>query len=126
MMENVIAEAADDAALAAEQLNEITDEKVYDAALHEVLDKYYEENLEGQIEQFAEATDERAQETLKEYEEAKEERDNRANLDYETGEVLVTFDSSVTDEEIGAMANRIGVYYEILSDFTIEIGRAHV
>ena len=27
MMENVIAEAADDAALAAEQLNEITDEK---------------------------------------------------------------------------------------------------
>ena len=120
MMENVIAEAADDAALAAEQLNEITDEKVYDAALHEVLDKYYEENLEGQIEQFAEATDERAQETLKEYEEAKEERDNRANLDYETGEVLVTFDSSVTDEEIGAMANRIGVYYEILSDFTID------
>ena len=120
MMENVIAEAADDAALAAEQLNEITDEKVYDAALHEVLDKYYEENLEGQIEQFAEATDERAQETLKEYEEAKEERDNRANLDYETGEVLVTFDSSVTDEEIGTMANRIGVYYEILSDFTID------
>ena len=64
--------------------------------------------------------DERAWETLKDYEEAKAERDNQANLDYEAGEVLLTFESGVTDEEIGEMARRIGSTYEILSDFTID------
>ena len=119
-VERLVEGAADDAVFTAEQLNEITDEKVYDVALHEVLDKYYGENLEEPLAQFSEVVDERAWETLKNYEEAKAERDNQANLNYETGEVLLTFESGVTDEEIGEMAGRIGKTYEILSDFTID------
>lgn len=45
-VERLVERAANDAVLTAEQLNEITDEKIYDVALHEVLDKYYGENLE--------------------------------------------------------------------------------
>ena len=119
-VERLVERAANDAVLTAEQLNEITDEKIYDVALHEVLDKYYGENLEEPLAQFTETVDERAWETLQDYEEAKAERENQANLDYETEEVLLTFESGVTDEEIGEMARRIGSTYEILSDFTID------
>ena len=119
-VERLVERAANDAVLTAEQLNEITDEKIYDVALHEALDKYYGENLEEPLAQFTETVDERAWETLQDYEEAKAERENQANLDYETEEVLLTFESGVTDEEIGEMARRIGSTYEILSDFTID------
>ena len=119
-VERLVERAANDAVLTAEQLNEITDEKIYDVALHEVLDKYYGENLEEPLAQFTETVDERAWETLQDYEEAKAERENQANLDYETEEVLLTFESGVIDEEIGEMARRIGSTYEILSDFTID------
>lgn len=57
---------------------------------------------------------------MKGYEEAKEERENQKKLDYETGEILLTFDAGVTDEEIAEIANHIGNSYEILSDFTID------
>jgi subtilisin family serine protease len=112
-----------DALSAAKSLNQISDEKTYEAALHEILDNYYGEESslkEGQISAFSENIDDRAEETLANYAEAKAERDNQENLNYETGKVMAIFEAGTTDEEIGEIAGRIGEEYHIISNFDID------
>ena len=77
--------ARDDGDTAAECLNNIEDDELYEVALKEVLDEYYseEETKEEQVEKFTETVDERAEKTLLDYEQAEEERSNSDNLEYE-------------------------------------------
>lgn len=121
-MENVVTLAKDDAVLAAEKLNEIADQDIYEATLHEVLDSYYGEESafsEAQIVEFAEAVDERAETMLADYAEAKEERDRQDVLDYRAGEVLATFKDGTTEEQIAEIAQYFGGKYHLLRTFPI-------
>lgn len=123
MVDEIVSLSEKDALSAAKSLNQISDEKIYEAALHEILDNYYGEESslkEGQISAFSENIDDRAEETLANYAEAKAERDNQENLNYETGKVMAIFEAGTTDEEIGEIAGRIGEEYHIISNFDID------
>lgn len=123
MVEEVVSLAEMDALSAAESLKRISDEDTYEAALHEVLDNYYAEDSsveEEQIAVFSEAVDARAAETLANYAEAKAERDDQENLNYETGKVMAVFEAGTSDEEIAEIAGRIGDEYYIISNFDID------
>ena len=91
--------ARDDGDTAAECLNNIEDDELYEVALKEVLDEYYseEETKEEQVEKFTETVDERAEKTLLDYEQAEEERSNSDNLEYEVGKILVTFNTDIKE-----------------------------
>lgn len=123
MVDEIVSLSEKDALSAAKSLNQISDEKIYEAALHEILDNYYGEESslkEEQISAFSENIDGRAEETLANYVEAKAERDNQENLNYETGKVLAIFEAGTTDEEIAEIAGRIGEEYHIISNFDID------
>lgn len=122
VVENVEVLANDNAVEAAETLNLIQDDIVYEAALKEVLDNYYsEESLESeqQVEILAATVDERADDMLEDYKAAKEERDNSEYLDYETGKVVVTFEAGTKEENIAEIAERMGGSYSILNNCPI-------
>lgn len=76
-IEHAVVLAKSNPILAAEHLNEIVDENIYETTLNEILDSYYgEDNTDNveQIKEFTEAVDNRADETLANYAEAKAER----------------------------------------------------
>lgn len=112
-----------DAGAAAELLNQTEDEKVFEAGVKEVLDGYYvgigEAGMRDKIHEFSEVISERAEEMLKNYREAQEERDNAGNLSYEPGYVLAIFQVGTTDEEIYRIGERMGKGANIISDYTI-------
>ena len=113
--------ARDDGDTAAECLNNIEDDELYEVALKEVLDEYYseEETKEEQVEKFTETVDERAEKTLLDYEQAEEERSNSDNLEYEVGKILVTFNTDIKEEDIAKIAEHMGSKYSILNNQNI-------
>lgn len=95
---------------AAEMINTY-EEDVFEVAVREVLDSYYEDADQVErtaINTFTEYIDEKADSILKGYEEALEERQNSDNLDYETEHVILVFDEGTTYEEIQNITERIG------------------
>lgn len=113
------------AGAAAELLKQIEDTDVFEAGVKEVLDGYYskvkEDGIKEQIAEFSEAICERADEMLKNYREAQEEREQPAlKLGYIVGEVLVTFQVGTTEEQIYRIMGYMGRGGRILSDFKID------
>lgn len=122
-IEHTVVLAKSNPILAAEHLNEIVDENIYETTLNEILDSYYgEDNTDNveQIKEFTEAVDNRADETLANYAEAKAERDKQSELEYETGEVIAVFKAGVTDEQIAEIAGYVGKDYDMISTFEID------
>lgn len=120
---DIVSLAENNAISAAKSLNQITDDTAYEAALHEVLDSYYAEDAntsEAQIAKFSDTLDSRADAMLADYAEAKAERDNQENLDYQTGKILVSFESGTTKEEIEEIAERMGSSYRLLNTYPID------
>ena len=72
------------------------------------------------VSKFAEVADDRAQEIINDYEEARKERNSADELDYVTGEVLVLFESGTSDEYVRAISERMGTGYQILSEINID------
>lgn len=122
-VEDVINLSGVNALSAADSLNQIEDEIAYEVALHEVLDIYYAEDTienEGKIAAFSQVADNRSKKILENYAEAKAERDNQENLDYEVGKVLVRFENGTREEEIAEIAKRMGTGYNILDGVPID------
>lgn len=120
---DIVSLAENNAISAAKSLNQIADDTAYEAALHEVLDSYYAEDAntsEAQIAKFSDTLDSRADAMLADYAEAKAERDNQENLDYQTGKILVSFESGTTKEEIEEIAERMGSSYRLLNTYPID------
>lgn len=120
-IETITELSREDAISTAEAINQIQDEKLYETALHEVLNAYYDEesfNI-SQITAFSSKTDSRANSMLADYAEAKAERDKQNLLNYKAGEVLITFKDGTTEEQIAEIANYIGGSYHILRTFPI-------
>ncbi|MDE6253779.1 MAG: S8 family serine peptidase [Lachnospiraceae bacterium] len=102
---------------AAEIINSLKGD-AFENAVEEVLDKYYDDNgnVSVNIDDFSSALDSRADSILKDYSEAAEERRNAENLNYDTEEILVTFDSSVSDEKIEELVGSISDGCEIINN----------
>lgn len=58
---------------------------------------------------------------IKDYKEAKDERDNQENLDYQAGEALVTFDRETSRKDMDTLVSHISDSYEIVVDNHFEI-----
>jgi subtilisin family serine protease len=92
--------AKEDPQKGAEALNAIEDKATYEEALREILDHYYKKEAEKDIETFTAKADKRSKKIVTNYEEAAEERENAEDLDYDVDEILVVFESSVSDSTI--------------------------
>ncbi len=93
--------ARQDGAQAAALLSAYTDDAAYMDALSQILDIYYKEGLTAQLEAFSAAIDARAAEKLQNYAAAAAERAG-GSLGYVPGEVLVVFDSGVSQTQAEA------------------------
>ena len=124
MIEEFSTESVDEVIDSAMSVNRITDEKVYNVAVHEILDSIYESNddemIDTKIEEFADVADARAKEIINDYEEARKERNNADELDYVTGEVLVLFENGTPEEYVKDISERMGGGYQILSEINID------
>ncbi|NLF46821.1 MAG: S8 family serine peptidase, partial [Clostridiales bacterium] len=92
--------AKEDPQKGAEALNAIEDKATYEEALRDILDHYYKKEAEKDIETFTAKADKRSKTIVTNYEEAAEERENAEDLDYDVDELLVVFESSVSDSTI--------------------------
>lgn len=102
---------------AAELINTLEGDS-FENAVEEVLDKYYDDsgNVSGSLKEFSSVLDARAERILEDYSEAAEERKESENLNYDTEEIIVTFDSSVPDEKIEELAGSISDGCEIINN----------
>lgn len=113
----------EDPSATAEMINGITDEVVSDIATTEVLNDYFtEENVDTDaVNEFSEALDADISETISNYTDAREERDNQDNLDYQTGEIVITVDPETSEEDINTMVQEVSDSYEIVDDGVVKV-----
>lgn len=110
--------------IAAKYLNKIKGRRQeFEMGVREVLNEYYsmEETKQEELENFEECLDESVQTIVAHYEEAKEERENSENLDYQTEEVLVTFPYGTSQERIEEVVRECAIDYEIIDSGELEI-----
>ncbi|RDU24569.1 S8 family peptidase [Anaerosacchariphilus polymeriproducens] len=96
--------AATDGKQAATYLNTYADLEAFEDGVRQVLDQYYSQDSNNQLNAFIETIDTRADEIVKNYKEAALERSKEGQLNYIPGEVIVVFDENAdtaeTTEEI--------------------------
>lgn len=106
----------------AEFINGIGNKKLYEFCLTETLDIYYgfDDKYLGEIEFFKENISSKADEIIKNYEAAAEERATASDSGYSPTEVLVDFKYNTPYEDIAAIAESIGKGYRIIADYNDE------
>ena len=102
---------------AAKTINKLHNE-AFDKSVHDVLDKYYDNNGNSnpELNNFCKHIDDRADKILKDYADAAKERQHIRNLDYDPQTIIVTFDSETTDEEINKTINSLSDGGEIINN----------
>ena len=102
----------------AEFINGIKNKKLFEFCVTETLDIYYgfDDKYLGEIEFFKENISSKADEIIKNYEAAAEERATGWDKGYSPTKVLVTFEYNTPYEDIAAIAENIGRGYEIIAD----------
>ncbi|MBS7182731.1 MAG: hypothetical protein KH047_04445, partial [Eubacterium sp.] len=108
----------------AKKINKVKDNKsVFRSSVREVLDKYYSTSKEkrGELKNFIKYIDNTADYIVNNYEEAEAERNNQDNLDYETGEVLVSFPYGTSKQKIDEIMKKETTDYEIIDDGNVHI-----
>lgn len=113
----------EDPATTAEMINGITDEVVSDIATTEVLNDYFtEETVDTDaVNEFSETLNSDIEETVDNYTEAREERDNQDNLEYQTGEIIISVDPETPEEDINSMVQEVSDSYEIVDDGIVKV-----
>lgn len=109
---------------AAEYLNQLQDSELVEIGIKAVLDAYYSAETidEAFVKEFAEVLTMDNEKEITAYTEARKERDNKDNLEYVAGELLLVFDKDTTKEEIKKLCEYISDSYEIIldNDFVID------
>ena len=81
---------------AAEQINKYKLQDNFEYAVKEVLNYYYDEDKKDEIASFENVIDSRANNLIKDYKEASEERsEDDSDLGYKSGQVIVEFKSNI-------------------------------
>lgn len=91
--------AKKDASASAQLLNSYNDD-LFLVGVDSILDYYYENNEDERIEMFEQELDERADEIIRQYSKAKEERDRENELEYATSSIIATFDKDISSDII--------------------------
>lgn len=92
-------EAQNNAFSTAELLNGYND-NAFLVGVDSVLDFYYENDDYENIEIFKQKIDKRADDIVRQYSKAKEERDREAELEYSTSSIIASFDKDISAEVI--------------------------
>lgn len=98
---DTVCDAIDSPQKAVGIINDIHDKATYEEALRTVLDKYYLNSNQKNIDIISDSTDSRAKEIIENYEEASAERQTDVQkLGYMSGEVLAVVKSGIEEEDI--------------------------
>lgn len=113
LMENNIEKAV-------KYINSISEEKeIYNEVLHNALNKVYSTYSDKSINYFINQLNEEATVIIKQYKEAEEERENE-KLNYNAGEILVTFEANTSKEYIDSIAEELDGKANIINQFEID------
>ena len=82
----------------AKHINKYNSKENFEYAVKEVLNYYYDKDQSKKINQFKAVIDSRADDLIKDYEDASEEKQNDEELGYKPGEVIVEFENDVNKE----------------------------
>ena len=82
----------------AKHINKYNSKENFDYAVKEVLNYYYDKEQSKKINQFKAVIDSRADDLIKDYEYASEEKQSDEELGYKPGEVIVEFENDVNKE----------------------------
>ena len=104
---------------AAEAINKLKgNTESFEIGVREILDKYYsvKKDERKELTAFSEKIDDTAKQILQNYQEAEAERDNKANLHFETEKVVVSFSHDTPMATIETIVSNEAVSYEIIDD----------
>ena len=82
----------------AKHINKYNSKENFEYAVKEVLNYYYDKEQSKKINQFKAVIDSRADDLIKDYEDASEEKQSDEELGYKPGEVIVEFENDVNKE----------------------------
>jgi len=119
VINEAVTKCATDGTGAAEKLNQLKDKTAeFETGVREVLNTYYsmEKTARGQLQNFSAKIDTTAATILANYVEAEAERDNKDNLTFETGVVLVSFAPGTAIDTIETIVKTEAVSYEMIDD----------
>lgn len=91
---------------AAELLNEVEDEEVYEYALKNTLEELYADDNNGELEEFIDTIESNsiAEEVIEDYQKAKEERENAENLTYDVNSIIIGYSPKTEEEYLDSVA----------------------
>lgn len=105
-------------------INELKNNKqTFKKQVRKTLNKYYSvsKSQRNELKNFEKYIDDSAKQIVNNYKEAEKERENQANLDYETGTVIVSFAYGTSAETIDSIMAKEAEGYEIIDD-----GKVHI
>lgn len=113
-----ISKAGYSGADAAYILNDISNTTVFEHAVKDILDIYYKDDdkINEELDGFVGCIDNRAEEIVNNYREALMERRQSEKLDYEPGEIMVSFDAEMCDTDIKSIVKQIADGGEIITN----------
>ncbi|MBQ4530921.1 MAG: S8 family serine peptidase [Lachnospiraceae bacterium] len=91
---------------AAEFLNEVDDEEVYEYALKNTLEELYTDDNNSELEEFIDTVESNpiAEEVIEDYQKAKEERENAENLTYDVNSIIIGYSPKTEEEYLDSVA----------------------
>ncbi len=111
-------EAILDGKKAASMINDIKQNDEFEYAVRQILDMYYYDDVKvnTNLEGFIKTIDERAEYLVANYQEAFEERKSAIENGYAPNQILVSFKSELSDEEINQIINKLSEGGDILTN----------
>ena len=107
---------------AAEQINKYKLQDNFEYAVKEVLNYYYDEDKKDEIASFENTIDSRANNLIKDYKEASEERsEDDSDLGYKSGQVIVEFKSNIDKNLKEDVANNLDGEIKELQKTTLSL-----
>lgn len=113
LVEEIVGTSTEEGAEAAELLNEVEDDEVYEYTLKHSLEQLYTEDENNELEEFINAVDSNpiAEEIIQNYQAAQEERENAENLEYDVNTIIIGYTpkteesylDSVAEEQLGSV-----------------------
>ncbi|MGN1033731.1 MAG: S8 family serine peptidase, partial [Intestinibacter sp.] len=106
----------------ASQVNKYKLDKNFEYAVKEVLNYYYDEDKDEEIEKFKDSIDSRADQIVKDYKEAAEERSNESDdLGYMPGQVIVEFKDDVDEDLQDAVVTNLDGKIDEVNDENVGV-----
>lgn len=106
---------------AAEKLEKIEEQRLYEYILRNILENYYNKNKQVELEKLKENIGERAKGIIGNYEIAQKERKQQEKLGYNTERVIIGFEPGTSETYVKTIAHNLFGKVHILNQNSIDI-----